>query len=61
MYVIQNTETGRYVTCPGSERSYTTKLQEARTFPTRESAKRDCCENERIVSIKDVVTLMGGE
>lgn len=40
---------GKFVAVPGKERSYTTNLQDARTFPTRDAAFKELCvENERI-------------
>jgi hypothetical protein len=47
---------GAYVARSGSEHSYTRKLEDARTFATRESAERDRCpKNEHIASIGDVL------
>jgi hypothetical protein len=46
-YLLKNTETGKYVAKPGSARSYTTKVENAQTFETREQAVKDSCvENE---------------
>lgn len=51
MYVIQR-EDGAYVTNPGSERSYSKFLQDARLFDTREQAEREVCPgNERILDM----------
>lgn len=55
MYVIINNDTGKYTTPPGSERSYTDKLQDARTFATRDAAERECCGNERIVPVLEAL------
>lgn len=49
-YIIKNIETGKYVSRSGSEHSYTAKLQDARTFPTREAAQTECCGNERVTT-----------
>ncbi len=55
VYVIQRTD-GKYVAPPGREHSYTSKLQHARKFASREAAERDLCiENERVVSLEDAV------
>ena len=54
-YVIKRQPDGpmdkgyKYVSPAGSRSSYTNKLQEARRFPTREAADRECCGNERVV------------
>ena len=56
MFVIRNTETGRYVTPPGSRGSYTTALQHARTWSTREAAERERCPgNERVLSVDEIM------
>lgn len=45
-------EDGKFVTPPGSHRSYTGKLQEARVFATREAAERErCVGNETCVPL----------
>lgn len=51
MYVIQRNEDGAYVAPSGSAHSYVKNLQLARTFPTRESAEREQCGNERVLSV----------
>jgi hypothetical protein len=56
MYVIVRTDDGKFVARPGSEKSYTRKLQNARTFRTREAAELDrCLGNEVIRSIEEVI------
>ena len=50
MYVIVR-EDGMYVSRSGSKRSYTRKLQDARTYPDHLSAEDDKCENETVLSI----------
>lgn len=47
-YVLKRDD-GKYVTPPGSNWAYTTLLQNARVFDTREEAEREKCGNERIV------------
>lgn len=37
------------------EHSYTSKLQEARTFQTREAAQAECCGNERARSLDEAM------
>jgi hypothetical protein len=60
MYVIQNTETGRYVTPSGSAASYTSKLQCARTFATKEQADRERCPgNETVLPLEQAVNHPG--
>lgn len=55
MYVIKRIDgRGGYVARQGSPGSYTDKLQNARTFPTLESAERERCPgNEIIVPVRD--------
>lgn len=55
MYVIKRNEDGHYVTHPGSRNSYTRSLEQARTFPTREEAERECCGNERAVAVSSIL------
>ena len=51
LYILMRTD-GAYVARPGLPASYTPKLQEARTFATREAAERERCPgNERVVSL----------
>lgn len=52
--VVQEAAPGRerFVSAKGSARSYTDKLQYARTFATREEAQADCCGNESVVPIE---------
>ncbi len=56
MYVIRNTDTGRFVAPPGSEFSYTKTLEAARTFPTRAAAEDEVCfDNEVIIPVVDLL------
>ena len=51
MYVIMK---GNYfVSLPGSKKSYTTNLQLAQTFSTKEDAEKNRCGNERVVNVYD--------
>lgn len=43
----------KYVTPPGSERSYTLYLERARLFDTVEAAERERCGNERVVEVSN--------
>ena len=56
MYVIRRHEDGAFVAPPGQRSSYTTKLQEARVFQTREAAQRECCGNESVVRVDECLT-----
>lgn len=51
-YVLIHNGTGKYVSRPGSEHSYTNKLQNAATYPTRDAAEANRCPgSEHIVSL----------
>jgi len=53
-YVIIRVPDGAYVAQPGAAHSYTTKLEQARIYLTREFADRDrCIGNEIIRSVMD--------
>jgi hypothetical protein len=53
MFAIQHTETGKYVASPGSYRSYTNCLEEARIFRSRDIAEKErCVESETIVDLQ---------
>lgn len=56
MYVIRNTETGCFVSRPGSRSSYTPKLQDARVFHSMVYAKTQLCvENEEVLTIEQAM------
>lgn len=59
LYVIKNLDTGKYVAIitPAmiAGGSYTTKLEEARTFTSREAAAADACENERVYEVTELL------
>ena len=55
MYVIRRNEDGAYVTKPGSEHSYTRKLESARTFPSRQAAEWHACGNEQVMTVEELV------
>ena len=55
MYVLVRND-GKYVARPGSARSYTGRLEEARTFSTSDKANADrCVENERVVPLDSLL------
>lgn len=56
-YVIKRTDQGGgYVAKPGSEHSYTHKLEDARTWASREDAERERCPgNEIIISVSRLI------
>jgi hypothetical protein len=52
VFVLQDTRTGKYVTWPGADSSFTWKLRHARVYATAEEAERDQCpESERIIDL----------
>jgi hypothetical protein len=53
MYVIKRGN--EYVAPAGSHKSYTKKLENARTFPTRAAAEADACGNESVHAVSDLV------
>lgn len=55
-WVLIDTETGRYVARPGSEHSYTRRLEEAQTFMTRDVAVSNACGNERPENVHNILT-----
>lgn len=56
MFVLQHNETGKYVACPGSERSYTNRLEQARVFRTPEGAEAErCVESETVVNVRHLL------
>jgi hypothetical protein len=57
MYVIKRTDQGEgYVTRPGSRSSYTSRLENARVFETREQAEGHRCPgNEIVVNVNDLL------
>jgi hypothetical protein len=53
-YVIKNSN-GRYVCSPGSPSSFTSNPLKARRFSSREAAERECCGNEHVVNLHDLI------
>ena len=59
MYVLKNTETGKYVAKPGLKSSYTMYLKSMELFSTRESAIANSCkENEVPVPLESLLPKM---
>ncbi len=59
MYVIQRTD-GQYVSHPGSDQSYTRKLEEAQVFGSKGEAEKELCvENERVIAMKELLLYPG--
>jgi hypothetical protein len=56
MYVLKRDSDGFYVATPGSVHSYTSKLEHARTFTTREEAQQDACGNEHAVPVEELLS-----
>ena len=59
-WLIERTDRGRGfltadVQATGGS-TYTEDVRKARRYPTRESASRDCCENERPVSLEALLS-----
>ena len=55
-YVIVRREDGKFVTPPGSEKSFTSNLQKARVYPNKSTAESDCCvENESVRPVSDFI------
>lgn len=53
MWVIMK---GRlYVAQPGSAKSYTGSLEDARKFSSREAAENDACGNETVRNVYDIL------
>ena len=42
-------EDGKFVTLPGSDHSYTDKLQYARSFASKDDAECEQCGNESVI------------
>lgn len=59
LFVIKNLDTNKYVAyiTPAAIAggSYTSRLEEARTFSSREAAKADACENERVYEVSELL------
>jgi hypothetical protein len=53
-YVIRRND-GAFVAEQGSKSSYTFNLLKARIFSTLEAAQRDCCGNENVVLLADLL------
>lgn len=60
MYVIVRKSDGKFVRPPGSEKSYTDKLQMALVWKDKEEAKRHCCSNEEVVPLVGLLLVKDG-
>lgn len=52
MWAIKNN--GRYVALPGRKSSFTTKVENAQKFDTKEAAQANACGNETVVPLRMV-------
>jgi hypothetical protein len=52
---LKRVEDGRYVARPGSEHSYTNRLERAKIFPSWERAYDAKCDNERVVPLDSLI------
>ena len=56
-YVIQHKTDSNFVSRPGSEKSYTFNVLNARTFTSREAAHAfGVCDNEHVVCVEDILS-----
>ena len=55
MYVLKRNEDGAYVSKPGSNHSYTTRLENAQIFNTKEQAEGSACGNEHAVPVDSIL------
>lgn len=53
-YVIMRRDQ-EYVARSGAKSSYTHKFQEARVWRTREAAQSECCGDEAVLAITDIL------
>lgn len=54
-FVLRNIDNGKFVAPSGSHNSYTDRLQNAKTFATREAAEADACGNEVAAAVEDLM------
>jgi hypothetical protein len=54
-YVLKRVEDGKYVARPGSEHSYTNRLERAKIFTSWERAYDAKCDNERVVPLDSLL------
>lgn len=57
LYVIFNRDERKYVSLPGSEKSFTASLENAQTFKSYEKAETECCGNENPVSVESRIPI----
>ncbi len=57
-YVIKRTDQGGgWVTPAGSAASYTHRLQDARTFSTKEAAEHERCPENEVVLVREILEM----
>ena len=56
MFVIVRQD-GKFVALAGAKQSYTRALNRARIFQTEAAARADCCGNERVRNVRDIVAV----
>jgi hypothetical protein len=54
-FVIWNVTHQKYVALPGKKSSYTSDIAKARRFKTLPEAQRECCGDERVRDVFDIV------
>lgn len=50
-YIIKNIETGKFLSFPGSIKSYTKDISKVRLFPTMKEAEKEKLDNEIIIRL----------
>ena len=55
MYVLKRNGDVAYVSKPGNHNSYTTRLENAQVFDTKEQAEGSACGNEHAVSVNSIL------
>jgi hypothetical protein len=55
MYVLVRTKDSKFVNKAGRKNSYTSNLQNARIFETDKHAEINCCSNEHIIAVANIL------
>jgi hypothetical protein len=58
MYVIWNLDNHKYMSILGIQKSYTKDIEKVAVFTSIEKADKNKCENEIVLRLHDVVTLI---